>query len=206
MFSIRPTAVQSLYPQCFPCTDSRECCLYFSVFCYPPYCCIVHCENIFFRSRNIKLSFVAIITFSQIWFGGAIFQLNELWLKTCLIYSFVLAVYTAYLWPKLGRDKYIPMIISIGIMITYTSSFVSRYTGQNYVEDDCNGHLYHDRDGRPVSRPDLIDGLLYTKSGESEKHFPSSMLPKGRGCDYSRPLLKPVKPNQSSYNQTSDNR
>ena len=149
----------------------------------------------FFRSRNIKLSLVAIITFSQIWFGGAIFQLNELWLKTCLIYSFVLAVYTAYLWPKLGRDKYIPMIISIGIMITYTSSFVSRYTGQNYVEDDCNGHLYHDRDGRLVSRPDLIDGLLYTKSGESEKHFPSSMLPKGRGCDYSRPLLKPVKPN-----------
>ena len=147
------------------------------------------------RSRNIKLSLISLIIFSQIWFGGAIFQLNELWLKTCLIYTFVLAVYTAYLWPKLGRDKYIPMVVSIGIMIAYIFSFVSRYTGQDYVEDDCNGHLYHERNGSLEPRRDLIGDLLYTEPGESEKHFPSSILPKGRGCDYSRPLLKPVKPN-----------
>lgn len=144
-------------------------------------------------SRIAIVAMVCMIVVSQIWMGGVICRLNELWLKTSPMYTFILLIYLAYSWERLGVDKYIPIAVSSVMCACFVCSCFLNYTGQSYVEDDCNGHLYHvHRDAIKV-KSDLLEGLLYTVSGESEKHFPGCILPKAHGCDYTRPLLRPVK-------------
>ncbi|MCI7004178.1 MAG: hypothetical protein MR890_02015, partial [Akkermansia muciniphila] len=144
-------------------------------------------------SRIAIIAMVCIIVVSQIWMGGVICRLNELWLKTSPMYTFVLLIYLAYTWKRLGADKYIPITVSAVMCVCFAFSCFLVYTGQSYVEDDCNGHLYHvHRDSINVKK-DLVEGLLYTESGESEKNFPGCILPRAHGCDYTRPLLRPVK-------------
>lgn len=150
--------------------------------------------------RNAKLAviaFAAIMLVSQIWFGGAMSGLNELWLKACLIYTFVLCVYLAFAWPRLGRGRVAPLMVMFLFIGSYIISFFNTYTGQKHVDDDCNGHLYHDRPAVLPQKPDVINGLLYANSGECEERFPGSLLPKARGCDYTRPRRKPLKVKKS---------
>ena len=146
------------------------------------------------RCRGICVCLLCLLACSQIWFGGVARGLNEFWLKISPIYTFVLASYLAYLWPRLGRDKWIPAFITLVMTVAFVVSLFARYTGQWHVDDDCNGHLYHERGGRNVVQKDVIPDLLYTKDGESETRFPGNLLPSGKGCDYGRPLLHPVKP------------
>ena len=146
------------------------------------------------RFRGACVCLFCLFLGSQVWFGGVARGLNEFWLKVSPIYTFILASYLSYLWPRLGRDRWMPALVTLYMMFAYVISFAARYTGQWHVDDDCNGHLYHDRSGKIVEQEDMMRGLLYQKSGESESSFPGSLLPRGRGCDYSRPLLHSVRP------------
>lgn len=155
---------------------------------------------LFFPLRRIRsnaklaaVSFISILLVSQIWFGGMLSGLNELWLKTCIIYTFVLCAYLAFTWNRLGWGRIAPFVVMLIFIGSYVFSFIGNYTGQGYVADDCNGHLYHDRPSSLPQKDDIIKGLLYNQGGESESHFPGCLLPKARGCDYSRPRLKPLK-------------
>lgn len=144
-------------------------------------------------SRVAIVALACIVIVSQIWMGGVICKLNELWLKTSPMYTFVLLIYLVYSWKKMGSDKYIPLLIAVGMCVCFVCSCFFCYTGQLFVEDDCNGHLYHVRRNSINTKEDLIKGLLYTESGESERYFPGCILPSAQGCDYTRPLLRPVK-------------
>lgn len=145
--------------------------------------------------RKAKLAVIAVVSIllvSQIVVAGVLSGLNELWLKACLVYTFVLCVYLAYSWSYLGWGRILPIFVMSVFVVTYIVSFIKGYTGQEYVADDCNGHLYHDRPAKLPQKTDSIRGLLYTQGGESEKLFPGNLLPKARGCDYSRPRIRPM--------------
>ena len=166
----------------------------FSGVLIPAVLCYVPLRKYLLRSWGISVCLICVFIGSQIWFGNTTRGLNEFWLKISPIYTFILSSYLAYLWPKLGREKCLPVIVLSGMAVAFIISFFSLYTGQRYVDDYRNGHLYHDRMGRCVEQKDAILGLLYTKNGECETIFPGCLLPKGRGCDYSRPLLHSVNP------------
>ncbi len=112
---------------------------------------------------------------------------NELMLKGGIAYSLLLGSMWCEDWyllrPIIRRCMVAWLII---VLLTYTYRTTCRFSWeQRRVNDIWNGHLCHNRLFLKQSIPDvkepLIPGVILRKSGESEEHFPGSILPKADG-------------------------
>lgn len=118
---------------------------------------------------------------------------NELWLKSAPAYMLVLAVFWSKDWHLMSKFKYVVAVMClIGLFhSTYKSCIDADISQYGTVSDIWNGHLNHPdpflRQSVPPTREALVPGMLLRGAGESERHFPGSLLPQAPGCDYTRP-------------------
>lgn len=119
---------------------------------------------------------------------------NELWLKVSPAYLTLLALFWVKRWSVLSKIKYaIAALCLLGTLQTVLKPWLSvDFFRYGVVKDIWNGHLNHSdpflRQSVPPTREPLVPGILLREAGESERHFPGSLLPKAPGCDYTRPM------------------
>lgn len=147
------------------------------------------------HDRTLQISIACCLILPWIYLGSSrdsgLFGLNELWLKTSLIYHMHLIAALCFNWQKLGWGKY-AYVLTLAILITRDERIRSlEYTGSPIVQDVWQGHLHHNHRSIyqkvPHCNPCRLPGLLLEK-GSAEKTFPGNLLPKAPGCDYARPM------------------
>ncbi len=118
--------------------------------------------------------------------------LNEFSMKGSAVITTVLAVFYMEDWRQLPRI--IRVAVAGWLLIVTPVSLLApliHFTPHRTVADQWNGHLNHEapflRQSIPQTVPHPADFILLKHSGEAEKHFPGTLLPKAPGCDYSRP-------------------
>lgn len=121
---------------------------------------------------------------------------NELVLKSFPAYLVLLALFWVKRWSVLPKIKYIVAALCLlGVLWPSLECWMNAdFSRYGVVKDIWNGHLNHPdpflRQSVPPTREPLVPGILLRKAGESERHFPGSLLPQAPGCDYTRPSMK----------------
>lgn len=142
----------------------------------------------------LRISIACVLLIPWIYYGSSpesgVFGNNELWLKSCVIFHLHLIAALCFNWHRLSFLKYL-YPLAFCILITRDEQIVRPvFTGEPRVQDVWNGHLHHNHPSLyqkiPDCKPALIPGLLL-KKGEAEHTWPGLILPKAKGCDYTRP-------------------
>jgi len=119
--------------------------------------------------------------------NSKVLGINELTVKGGVAYSLLLGAMWCEEWSHL---KLVIRCCMIAWLATVSLAYLHRSAKcfsweQRQVGDMWNGHLCHDRRFLKQSIPNvkepLIPGVILRKSGESEGHFPGSILPKADG-------------------------
>lgn len=156
------------------------------------------CYHLFLkRWRDLKfLVLLMLVSFMPFLFIGSELKyggLNELWFKSRPAYMMLLAYYFACSWKSLPR---LVVIAWVYCTLAWTYRYVidfGKYDSRIVIRDTLNGHLYHPgyqflQQSVPACKEPIINGIILREGGASERVFPGNLLPKARGCDYSRPL------------------
>lgn len=158
------------------------------------FCCILG-KEIIRQDRALQVSIACCLILPWFYLGSSresgLFGLNELWLKTSLIYHMHLIAALCLNWDKLPWVKYV-YVLSLVVLFSRDERIRSlQYTGVPAVQDVWQGHLLHTHRSLyqkiPHCNPCCIQGLML-EGGQAEKHFPGKLLPKAPGCDYTRPM------------------
>lgn len=150
----------------------------------------------------LYLSLAGCLIIPWFYFGSSpdseMFGMNELWLKTCVIFHTHILSVLCFEWKKLPRLKYI-YILSVAVLAAKEQQHerLTTLTGPE-VDDAWAGHLNHIHPSLyqkiPYCHATAIPKLLL-QNGESEQIFPGNCLPKAKGCDYSpAPSLEKLDP------------
>ena len=144
---------------------------------------------------SLRISLICIVITPWIFYGSSpdsgMFGQNELWLKTSIIFHMHLIAALCFNWQSLPVVKYF-YLVSFALLVCRDERVTeTRFTGTAQVEDVWGGHLNHEHVSLyqkiPACKPPFIPGSLL-KKGEAELVWPGIILPKAKGCDYSRPM------------------
>ncbi len=147
------------------------------------------------RDVPLQISLICVIVTPWIFYGSApdsgMFGQNELWLKSSIIFHMHLIAALCFHWKELPCIKY-AYIITFAMLVCKDERIKQAgYSGSPEVQDVWGGHLNHEHVSLyqkiPDCRSPYIPGSILQK-GEAENIWPGCILPKARGCDYSRPM------------------
>ena len=144
----------------------------------------------------VQVSLFCSLVLPWIYFGSTpesgIFGNNELWLKTGIIFHSHLIAIICFSWAQLKWYKYAWLAAFIILNTKDILSTKKKPTHTPVVSDVWNGHLHHQHPSLyqklPHCHRSAIHNALLLQGGEAEQNFPGTILPKAKGCDYSRPM------------------
>ncbi len=143
---------------------------------------------------SLRISLACTLLIPWIYYGSSpesgVFGNNELWLKSCIIFHLHLIAALCFNWHSLSFLKYLYPLAFCLLVVRDKQIVAPVFTGEPLVQDVWSGHLHHSHPSLyqkiPDCKPVLIPGILL-KKGEAEQIWPGLILPKAKGCDYTRP-------------------
>ncbi len=122
---------------------------------------------------------------------GDLYILNEFYFKAVHSYHLLAIMLWVKYWREFKYSKYLILVSALMSLVLLIKTKSSSFTTDPTVKDVWNGHLYHDDpffSRLPGAKENsLFSEILLKESGESERTIPGSLLPKAKGCDYTRP-------------------
>ena len=138
-----------------------------------------------YRVTALSAFLLPLLYIGSVKLSPGIWGFNELTLKGAIVYTLILGGMWCDDWKRLGSIRWLMVFWMIIVTGIYLKKQVTSFDIHHPVEDMWNGHLCHDRlflkQSIPNVKAPLIPGVILRKSGESEEHFPGSILPKADG-------------------------